>query len=219
LLEFYWLNAMLDFTDYTKIFISLFAILNPIGIIPIIILFTADMTAPRRAQVGRFASLTVCVVLLIALLIGQPLLTFFGISINSFRIAGGILLMLMALKMLNGNLYTSIVDESDSVEGERSSIQAAVPLSTPLLAGPGSISAVILEAHKARGIEHYLIMSMEIILLSVTGWLTFLIAPWIAKHIGRIGINIFIRLMGLILAAIAVEFIVGGMRSMFPVLG
>ncbi len=113
---------MLDFTDYTKIFISLFAILNPIGIIPIIILFTADMTSPRRAQVGRFASLTVCVVLLIALLIGQPLLTFFGISINSFRIAGGILLMLMALKMLNGNLYTSIVDEGDSVEGERSSI-------------------------------------------------------------------------------------------------
>jgi len=91
---------MLDFTEYTKIFISLFAILDPIGIIPIIILFTAGMTASRRAHVGHLASLTVCAILLVALLIGQPLLAFFGISINSFRVAGGILLLLMAIKMI-----------------------------------------------------------------------------------------------------------------------
>ena len=90
---------MLDFTEYTKIFISLFAILDPIGIIPIIILFTSGMAASKRARIGRLASLTVCGILLVALLIGQPLLAFFGISINSFRVAGGILLMLMAIKI------------------------------------------------------------------------------------------------------------------------
>jgi multiple antibiotic resistance protein len=210
---------MLDFTEYTKIFISLFAILDPIGIIPVIILFTAGMTAARRAHTGRIASLTVCAILLAALLIGQPLLAFFGISISSFRVAGGILLMLMAIKMLNGNLYQPVPGKDDSTDGEASSEMAIVPLSTPLLAGPGSISAVILEAHKAHGIEHYLIMGLEIILLSVTVWLTFLIAPWVARRMGKIGINIFTRLMGLILAAIAVEFIASGMRGLFPTLG
>ncbi|CAH1905089.1 putative MarC family inner membrane protein YchE [Candidatus Nitrotoga sp. HW29] len=209
---------MLDFTEYTKIFISLFAILDPIGIIPVIILFTAGMTAPKRARIGRIASLAVCAILLVALLIGQPLLAFFGISISSFRVAGGILLMLMAFKMLNGNLYTAIEADNDGVGSETSSIQAIVPLSIPLLAGPGSISAVILEAHKAHGIEHYLIMSFEIMLLSVTVWLAFLIAPWVAQRLGKIGIDVFTRLMGLVLAAISVEFIAGGIRGLFPTL-
>ncbi len=210
---------MLDFTEYTKIFISLFAILDPIGIIPVIILFTSGMTAQKRAQIGRIASLAVGIILLVALLIGQPLLAFFGISINSFRVAGGILLMLMAFKMLNGNLYKSIATDNNGAAGETSSTLAIVPLSIPLLAGPGSISAVIMEAHKAHGIEHYLIMSLEIILLSVTVWLTFLIAPWVARHLSKIGIDVFTRLMGLVLAAISVEFIAGGMRGLFPTLG
>jgi multiple antibiotic resistance protein len=210
---------MLDFTEYTKIFISLFAILDPIGIIPIIILFTAGMTASRRAHVGRLASLTVCAILLVALLIGQPLLAFFGISINSFRVAGGILLLLMAIKMMLGNFYAPGLGKDDKPDGDGISENAIVPLSTPLLAGPGSISAVIVEAHKASGIQHYLIMGLEIILLSVTVWLTFLVAPWVARRLGKIGINVFTRLMGLILAAISVEFIAGGMRGLFPALG
>ena len=210
---------MLDFTEYTKIFISLFAILDPIGIIPVIILFTAGMTAAKRAYVGRLASFTVCGILLVALFIGQPLLAFFGISINSFRVAGGILLMLMAIRMLNGNLYTSALAKDDNTNGESASALTIVPLSTPLLAGPGSISAVILEAHKANGFEHYLIMGLIIILLSVTVWLTFLIAPWVEKRLGKIGIDVFSRLMGLILAAIAVEFIASGARGLFPALG
>lgn len=210
---------MLDFTEYTKIFISLFAILDPIGIIPIIILFTAEMTVSGRDHAGRLASLTVCAILLVALLIGQPLLAFFGISINSFRVAGGILLLLMAIKMLLGNFYQSALDKDGNTDGEAVSANAIVPLSTPLLAGPGSISAVIVEAHKANGIQHYLIMGVEIVLLSVTVWLTFLIAPWVAQRLGKIGINVFTRLMGLILAAIAVEFIAIGMRGLFPALG
>ncbi|HXU92733.1 MAG TPA: NAAT family transporter [Gallionella sp.] len=208
---------MLDFTEYTKIFISLFAILDPIGIIPIIILFTAEMTTAKRVYVGRLASLTVCTILLVALLIGQPLLAFFGISINSFRVAGGLLLLLMAIKMLLGNLYGN--GKTSHIDREAVSANAIVPLSTPLLAGPGSISAVIVEAHKANGIQHYLMMSLEIVLLSLTVWLSFLIAPWVAQRMGKIGINVFTRLMGLILAAISVEFIASGLRGLFPALG
>ncbi|OGS91096.1 MAG: amino acid transporter [Gallionellales bacterium GWA2_60_18] len=210
---------MLDFTEYTKIFISLFAILDPIGIIPIIILFTAGMTVSRRAHVGHLASLAVCAILLMALLIGQPLLAFFGISINSFRVAGGILLLLIAIKMMLGNFSESVSGKDDQPDGDGVPANAIVPLSTPLLAGPGSISAVIVEAHKANGIQHYLMMGLVIVLLSVTVWLTFLIAPWVARRLGKIGINVFTRLMGLILAAIAVEFVAGGMRGLFPALG
>lgn len=210
---------MLEFTEYTKIFISLFAILDPIGIIPIIILFTAGMTGAQRNRTGRVASLTVFLILLTALLIGEPLLSFFGISINSFRLAGGILLMMMAFKMLNGTLH-QLTSETEGLSADDSnSLLAIVPLSTPLLAGPGSISTVILDAHKASEFLHYLSMSLILALLSITVWLTFLVAPWVERRIGTLGIDIFTRLMGLILAAIAVEFIAGGMRGLFPALG
>jgi len=210
---------MLEFTEYTKIFISLFAILDPIGIIPVIILFTAGMSASQRNRTGRLASLTVFFILLTALLIGEPLLAFFGISINSFRLAGGILLMVLAFKMLNGNLKQLTPEAEGHSADNSNSALAIVPLSTPLLAGPGSISTVILDAHKGSDISHYLSMSLIIFLLSLSVWLTFLAAPWVERRMGTLGIDIFTRLMGLILAAIAVEFIAGGIRGLFPALG
>lgn len=208
---------MLDFTEYSKIFLSLFAILDPIGIIPIIIAFTIGLTPAKRARVGRLASLSVVSILLVALLIGELLLEFFGISINSFRVAGGILLLLMSITMLFGNKNAPTPD--DSGDGDATSSIAIVPLSTPLLAGPGAISTVILDAHKGNGIGHYAALSLEIILLGFIVWLTFLIAPWVSERLGRIGSDIFSRLMGLLLAAIAVEFIAGGLRGLFPALG
>ncbi|MDP2806036.1 MAG: NAAT family transporter [Gallionellaceae bacterium] len=227
---------MLDFTEYTKIFLSLFAILDPIGIIPIIIAFTIGLTAEKRARVGRMASLSVVGILLVALLIGELMLEFFGISIHSFRVAGGILLLLMSITMLFGNKEApkppplpqageganeshSESDNYETGDNDAGSSIAIVPLSTPLLAGPGAISTVILDAHKGHGLGHYAVMSVEIILLGITVWLTFLVAPWISQRLGRLGSSVFSRLMGLLLAAIAVEFIAGGLRGLFPILG
>ena len=210
---------MLEFTEYTKIFISLFAILDPIGMIPLIILFTAGLSTNKRVRVARMTSFTVGGILLVALLLGEPLLAFFGISISSFRVAGGILLMLMSIAMLNGKMDKPLPADAGSTDPEDTAAHAIVPLSTPLLAGPGSISAVIVEAHKVHGLEHYLAMTLVIILLSVTVWLTFMLAPWVARRLGNVSIDIFTRLMGLILAAIAVEFIATGARGLFPALG
>ena len=207
---------MLDFTEYTKIFISLFAIIDPVGIIPIIIAFTAGMTALKRERVGRIASLSVLVILLAALLLGEAILSFFGISIHSFRTAGGILLLLMSITMLIGN---KPAPSPEDIDGDATSSVAIVPLSTPLLAGPGAISTVILDAHKGSSVAHYGIMALVLVALSLTVWLTFLIAPWVSRRLGRIGSNIVTRLMGLLLAAIAVEFIAGGLRGLFPALG
>ncbi len=206
---------MLDFTEYTKIFISLFAIIDPVGIIPIIIAFTAGMTAQRRERVGRMASLSVLGILLAALLLGEAILEFFGISIHSFRMAGGILLLLIAI----GMLMSEKTVPSDGPDGDATTSVAIVPLSTPLLAGPGAISTVILDAHKANVPGHYAALALVMVLLSFTVWLTFLIAPWVSRRLGKSGISIFTRLMGLLLAAIAVEFMAGGLRGLFPALG
>ena len=208
---------MLDFTEYSKIFISLFAIVDPVGMIPIIIAFTAGMTAQKRGRVGRVASLSVFVILLAALLLGEAILGFFGISIHSFRTAGGILLLLMSINMLIGDKPSYTPD--DTGDGDATSSVAIVPLSTPLLAGPGAISTVILDAHKGTSAGHYGMMALILVLLSLTVWLTFLIAPWVSQRLGKIGSSIVSRLMGLLLAAIAVEFIAGGLRGLFPALG
>ncbi|MFA6013771.1 MAG: MarC family protein [Gallionellaceae bacterium] len=208
---------MLDATEYFKLFLSLFAILDPIGIIPIIIAFTVGLTPQRRARIGRMASLSVIAILLVALVVGEAMLEFFGISIHSFRVAGGILLLLMSISMLFDKKEAPSPDES--AENDTGSSIAIVPLSTPLLAGPGAISTVILDAHIGQGFGHYAVMSLEIVLLGFTVWLTFLIAPWISQRLGRIGSSVFSRLMGLLLAAIAVEFIAGGIRGLFPALG
>jgi multiple antibiotic resistance protein len=192
-------------------------LLDPIGMIPIIIAFTMSLTAQKRARIGRMASLSVATILLTALLIGELILEFFGISIHSFRVAGGILLLLMSIAMLFGN--KDIPSPDDSADGEASSSLAIVPLSTPLLAGPGAISTIILDAHKGNGIGHYMVLSVEIIMLGFIVWLTFLIAPWISRRLGRIGSDVFSRLMGLIIASIAVEFIANGLKGLFPVLG
>jgi multiple antibiotic resistance protein len=207
---------MLDFTEYTKIFISLFAIIDPFGIIPIIIAFTAGMTAQKRDRVGRIASLAVLVILIAALLLGETILSFFGISIHSFRTAGGILLLLMSINMLIGDKPKLAPDDA---EGDATSSVAIVPLSTPLLAGPGAISTVILDAHKGSNVGHYGAMALVLALLSLIVWITFLIAPWVSQRLGKIGSSIVTRMMGLLLAAIAVEFIAGGLRGLFPALG
>jgi multiple antibiotic resistance protein len=157
------------------------------------------------------------VILLAALLLGEAILSFFGISIHSFRTAGGILLLLMSITMLIGNKPTLTPDES--TDGDATASIAIVPLSTPLLAGPGAISTVILDAHKGSQAGHYGVMALVLVLLSLTVWLTFLVAPWVSRRLGRIGSNIVTRLMGLLLAAIAVEFIAGGLRGLFPALG
>lgn len=206
---------MLESTEYLKIFISLFAIIDPVGNIPIIIAFTAGMAAQKRDRVGRVASLTVLGILLAALLVGELLLAFFGISIHSFRTAGGILLLLTGIAMLNAE--KQLPDTGD--DGDSTATVAVVPLSTPLLAGPGAISAIIVDAHKGVGPGHYGVMILIILLLCISVWLTFRIAPWIARRIGSMGASIVTRLMGLLVAAIAVEFIAGGIRGLFPALG
>lgn len=212
------MNNMLDYTEYIKIFVGLFAIVNPFGAIPIFISMTADQSGSQRLKTINQVAFGVIIILLVASFFGELLLQFFGITIDSFRVGGGILILLMAIAMLHAKtsqVKQTSEEENESMEKESVSI---VPLAMPLLAGPGAISTLILAAHKSSAIAHYLILALGIILLSAVLWLILRLSPWITGRISATGINIFTRIMGLILAAIAVEFISSGIKGLFPVL-
>jgi len=124
----------------------------------------------------------------------------------------------MAIAMLHGKISQVRQTEEEADESIDKESVAIVPLAMPLLAGPGAISTVILAAHKSSGIVHYIIIGLGILLLSLVVWGVLRLSPSIAGRIGATGINIFTRIMGLVLAAIAVEFIANGIKGLFPIL-
>ncbi len=209
---------MLEYTDYLKIFIALLAVVDPLAAMPVIVAMIARDNAFELKAIARTVVLSVTSVLLTALFIGQEVLIFFGISINSFRVSGGILLMLMSISMLQGKISETVCNEEEAKEGETRQTIAVVPLSIPLLAGPGAISTVILYAHKGNGIHHYLMISLDIIAVAILLWCVLRTTPWLTQRLSQTGINVVIRLMGLILLALAVEFVAGGLKGLFPVL-
>lgn len=208
---------MLDLTEYTKFLIAILAIANPIGIIPVFLTLTADETVSQRVKIGKIVVLATTIILLITLFFGEFVLGVFGISVDSFQVGGGIMILLMAISMLHTS-HGTIRQNRNTVEQHDSESIAVVPLAMPLLAGPGAISTVIINASKGSGIAHYSFLAADIIILGIVLWLIFKIMPLIAKQISAVGINISTRIMGLILAAIAVEFIANGLKGLFPVL-
>lgn len=209
---------MLDYVEYIKIFIGLLAIVNPFGTIPLFISMTINETASQRKQTVNATTLGVTIILLTILFFGQGILHFFGISIDSFRVGGGILLLLMAIAMLNAKTSNVKQTDDEAYESIEKESVAIVPLAMPMLAGPGAISTVILASHKGSGVGHYLGIALGILLVCLLVWLVLRTSSWITKKLGATGINIFSRIMGLILAAIAVEFIANGIKGLFPIL-
>jgi len=209
---------MLEYTDYIKIFITLLAVVDPIGAMPIIAGMVGRGSRAQLNSIASTAALAVTSILFISLFIGEDLLYFFGISINSFKISGGILLMLMALSMLQAKTSETVQNrqEAETLENHRSI--AIVPVSMPLLAGPGAISTVILYAQMGDSVRHYLLISLDILAVVLILWIVIRFIPWLTRHLGQTGINVFIRLMGLVLSALAIEFMASGLKGLFPVL-
>jgi len=210
---------MLEYTEYTKFLIGLLAIVNPLGAVPIFVALTSNSLEAERKKIAKLVVAAVLIILYVALLFGDWLLQFFGITIHSFSVGGGILILIMAISMLQARLSPISQTEEEAREGESKESVAVVPLAMPLLAGPGAISTVILYAHKAPGVSHYLAMSVDILIVGFLLWVVLQLVPWISRHVSQTGINIFTRIMGLILAAIAIEFIASGLKGLFPTLG
>ena len=204
--------------DSLKVFIALIALINPLSVLPMFISLTHDFSAQQKQRAIRTAALTVVAVVAVSALLGENIIRFFGISTASLQVSGGLLILLMALNMLNaqpGGTKTT-VEERD--EAEHKDAIGVVPLGIPLLTGPGAMSTVIVMAHNAKKPMDYAAIIGSGVVIAMLVWLTLQMAQPIARTLGRTGINIATRIMGLLVAAVAVEFIVDGLTAMIPAL-
>lgn len=203
-------------SSYLHIFAALFVIVNPIGAIPLFIMYTRGQSIAERQITARTTATAVAVVLVLSIFLGDYLLQFFGIGIPSFRVGGGILILLMAISMLNAQQGGARYTPEEGREGEEKDNIAVVPLAIPLLAGPGAISTTIIYAHKVKGVIDVAILVIAALLVALSVAVALHLADSIANRLGRTGINIVTRIMGLILAAVAIEFMADGLIQLFP---
>jgi len=206
--------------DLYKPLIALLAIVNPIGVIPFFIHFTQGLTAEQRRATARVSAFSAFVVIAGSALAGLQIIQFFGISLASFQVGGGLLLLLSSIQMLNAQPAESRkndLDEGSDKAGEGASI-AIVPLTIPLLTGPATISTMIIYADKTRHWWQLGVLVAYGVIIGVVVWGAFSLAGRIAHALGKTGINVMTRLMGLLLAALAVEVMSEGLVRLFPAL-
>ncbi|AIR07359.1 hypothetical protein JT31_22910 [Cedecea neteri] len=209
-------QSIFDLPTYIKFFIGMFALVNPVGIIPVFISMTSYQTAAARNKTNLTANLSVAIILWTSLFLGDGILQVFGISIDSFRIAGGILVVTIAMSMISGKLGEDKQNKQEKSESAIRESVGVVPLALPLMAGPGAISSTIVWGSRYHNWGHLLGFSLAIALFAFSCWLLFRIAPWLVRMLGQTGINVITRIMGLLLMALGIEFIVTGMKAIFP---
>lgn len=196
--------------------VALFAIVNPIGNLPVFISATNQWSRRDKAHTANIVGLTVFIVLAITTFFGNDILEFFSISIPSFQVGGGILVLLMSINMMHAKQsHTRQTPEEAQTMAEKRAI-AIVPLSIPVYAGPGAISSMIITADKSINFIHQTSLLIPIAVVSLIVWVTLRLSTNITQLLGTIGINIITRLMGLILAAMSIEFIAHGITGLFP---
>ncbi len=206
--------------DLLKPLIALLAIVNPIGVVPFFIHFTQRLNAEQRRRTIRVSAFTAFIVIAVSALAGLQVIEFFGISLASFQVGGGTLLLISALQMLNAQpaeSKPSDVSDGDHKVDAGDSI-AVVPLTIPLLTGPATISTMVIYADKTRHWWELGVLVGYGVVVGLATFVAFSASGRIARLLGSTGINVMTRLMGLILAALAVEIMADGLIKLFPIL-
>jgi len=202
---------MSEWTEYTKLLAGLVAIVNPLGAIPVYLSLTASLSIAEKKKVAGAAAIATALVLIFFSLAGTAILAFFGITIDAFRVAGGLLLLMMALNMMGATAQ----QDHDPDPGDSKTI-GIMPLAIPLMAGPGSISTVIVYADQSASLEHRLLVGGTILTVAVAIYVALRGGAMGSKVLGPVTVTVFNRIMGLIIAAIAVEFILDGIAGHYP---
>jgi multiple antibiotic resistance protein len=208
--------------DY-KPLITLLAIVNPLAIVPFFIHYTQGFSREQRRRTIAISSFSAFVVIAVSALAGLHILDFFGISLASFQVGGGMLLLTSALNMLNAQPAeakpTTHEMEDGAAKAAMGASIAVVPLTIPLLTGPATMSTVVIYAEKAKTFWQLSTLVGYGVVIGLATALCFAMAQPIARVLGKTGINVMTRLMGLILAALAVEVMSDGLVKLFPALG
>lgn len=206
--------------DLLKPLVALLAIVNPIGVIPFFIHFTQTLSPRERRRTIRTSAMAAFFVIAVSALAGLKIIEFFGISIASFQVGGGMLLLISALQMLNAQPAES--KPGDMTQGQQKAGAGAsiavVPLTIPLLTGPATISTMVIYAQRTSHWWELAVLVGYGVVVALATYLAFSAAGRIASLLGRTGIDVMTRLMGLILAALAVEIMADGLVKLFPVL-
>ncbi|MCR9158260.1 MAG: MarC family protein [Rhodobacteraceae bacterium] len=191
-------------------FVTLFVVIDPIGLTPIFIALTPGLTAQQRRAIAIRATLIAAGLLFLFAFLGEQVLGFIGISMPAFRIAGGILLFLTALDMLFERRTKRREDQADAEDAPDPSV---FPIAIPLIAGPGAIASIILLVGQAEGpLGMVSILGVMVVVLIIV-FLLFLSAPLIERALGKTGIVVVTRLLGMLLAALSVQFVLDGIRG------
>ncbi len=202
--------------NYIKITIGLFIMLNPFVLMPVFLALTSDMTKNQKFKVAMTTSITVFTIMTVNLFAGQHVLSFFGITVADFRIAGGILILMMSIKMAivkdDGMRYTD--KEHDEAKSKDANI-GVVPLAIPLMAGPAAMSVAIIDADLCNTFVSRAVLVAIIGGLSMLLWVAMILAEEIGRFLGYTGQQVMTRIMGLILLALAIDFIVVGIKQAF----
>jgi len=212
---------MIHWDFAVNFFVALFALLDPVGNVPVFAASTVGASGRERAQIAFVISLFVMGFLTFFYFSGLSVLTFFGISLPAFRIAGGVILFILGLKMVGDDFTSSFADAAEATAGDKRTYvrrrveQMIVPFAMPLLIGPGAISTVIIYASQAKvlGLSGAAMGIGAIVAVSIATLLSFLATPLISRLLGKIGLSIIVRVLGLILCAMAVQFLLAGIAD------
>jgi MarC family membrane protein len=204
---------MEHFTQFALLaFTSMLFIVNPIAVIPTYLVITQKETSSQRAKTARRACVSAACILVAFALAGTAIFRLFGITIDAFRIAGGLILWVVAMDMLHGVRRTQ-ESEEEITEGSAKEDVALTPLAMPMLAGPGSISTVMVLAGQAGSMPHNLAVLTAILVTMLLSWIVLRVGERVVLRMGQTGIRVMTRIMGLLLAAIAVQFVITGARN------
>ena len=201
--------------DYLRFTVTLVAVLDPFLAIPIFLGATAAHEVRSRRRLAHAVTLTVFAVLAGAAIFGEALLTLIGASLPAFQVGGGLVLLLMALAMLNAEAGKVRQSPAEAEKLEAGDLSGVVPLAVPLLAGPGAISTTIIAA-QAGGAAHVAALIGCIALVCLLLGSLLRVAELVGSRMGTSGLNIATRLLGLLLAAIAIEMMTEGLKELLP---
>ncbi|MGC4117118.1 MAG: MarC family protein [Myxococcales bacterium] len=211
---------MKDFVQYSVVaFSAIFFVIDPLGLVPIFVAITSHDSPEKRRKMALRATLVACCLLSFFAVFGSLLFRLFGITLSAFKIAGGILLLITAIDMLRAQPSRTRSSPEETEESDAKEDVAIVPLAMPLLAGPGAIATVMVIAGRGRDWLHLVPVLLSIVLTCTIAYALLRVASRIQKLMGRGGIAVLERVMGLLLAAIAVQFISDGAVEIFQAAG
>ncbi|HEU4352401.1 MAG TPA: MarC family protein [Burkholderiales bacterium] len=206
---------MSSWQEYLRFVVTLTAVLDPFLAVPIFVSVTTGERSAAKQRLTNVVTLTVFLVLAGSALFGERLLRMMGASLPAFQVGGGLVLLLMALAMLAAQAGEIRQTRAEARELKSREYSGVVPLAVPLLAGPGAISTTIIAA-QAGGILHNAVLALCIAFVCLLLWVMLRLAHAIAGRMGTTGLNIATRLLGLLLAAIAIQTMAEGLRVLFP---